>query len=223
VHGADRSRLADGGGYQVCGLYNVSARSSAGLERDAASQDFGEDKEIYDGVDVYLSARLGEGVVVQGGTSTGRTLTDQCFVVDSPQALLNCRCAAVSRRRSSDWRYPLPWAGSRRRPRIQSLPGPQITAVALHQRRGPGRSVAISSAGANGTVDRTADRSRHDVRRSPESARLPLSQDLQHAGKPRIQANMDLFNAFNASACSRRTTRTDRRGSVRPTSSRDVW
>ena len=118
--------LPDGGGYQVCGLYNIS-RAKFGQVSNVTrlAKNFGEDKEIYDGVDVYLNARLPQGIVVQGGTSTGRTLTDQCFVVDSPQALLNCRIAPPFQTQIKLLGvYPLPWAGIQTSATFQSLPGP---------------------------------------------------------------------------------------------------
>src|SRR4029077_3670154 len=40
----------------------------------------------WNGFDVSLNARLGHGVIVQGGTSTGRQVTDICDVVDPANA-----------------------------------------------------------------------------------------------------------------------------------------
>ena len=197
------SRLPGGGGYQVCGLYNVS-RAGFGQVSNVVkmSDEFGDDKEVYDGVDVSLSARLGQGIVVQGGTSTGRTLTDSCFVVDSPQALLNCRVAppfltqvkliAV---------YPLPWAGIQTSVSFQSLPGPQITASRTYTnaevRSSLGRDL---SSGANGTVTvpLIAPGTMYGDRLNQVDFRV--SKIVRLAGNRRIQANMDLFNMFNVSA-----------------------
>ena len=38
-----------------------------------------------------VTTRFGTGVQFGGGLDTGRTVNDACFVVDSPQELLNCR------------------------------------------------------------------------------------------------------------------------------------
>ena len=43
--------------------------------------------EVFDGVDVTLGARFGQGGQFQGGLATGRTVTDNCMVIDSPSAL----------------------------------------------------------------------------------------------------------------------------------------
>ena len=63
--------------------YNVS-RAKFGQVSNVMrlSRNYGEDKEIYDGVDVPQRA-AGTRHRGSGRTSTGRTLTDSCFVVDS--------------------------------------------------------------------------------------------------------------------------------------------
>jgi hypothetical protein len=45
---------------------------------------------VNDFINVSFNTRLGSGVTFGGGLDTGRTLNDNCFVVDSPQQLLNC-------------------------------------------------------------------------------------------------------------------------------------
>src|SRR6202008_3622339 len=95
------------------------------------TSNFGTQTEIFNGVDVSLNARLPRGGVASGGTSIGRVATNNCFVVDSPQALLNCdtkppfqpnvKALAV---------YPLPWWGLQTAATYQGLPGPQILATA---------------------------------------------------------------------------------------------
>ena len=197
------SRLPDGGGYQVCGLYNVS-RAKFGQVSNVMrlSKHYGEDKEVYDGVDVYLNARLGKGIVVQGGTSTGRTLTDQCFVVDSPQALLNCRVAPPFQTQIKVLGvYPLPWAGIQTSATYQSLPGPQITASRVYTnaevRGSLGRDL---SSGVNGTVTvpLIAPGTMYGDRMNQLDFRV--SKIFRMPGNRRIQANLDLFNALNASS-----------------------
>ena len=78
-------RLPDGGGYQVCGLYDVNP-SAFGRVQNVITQAsrFGENTEVFDGVDVTASRRFGRGGLLQGGVSTGRTVTDHCFVSDKP-------------------------------------------------------------------------------------------------------------------------------------------
>jgi hypothetical protein len=63
----------------VSGLYNL-VPGKVGQEDLYAqlSSDFGEQVENWHGVDVNLNARLRNGLTVQGGTSTGRRLQDNC-------------------------------------------------------------------------------------------------------------------------------------------------
>jgi hypothetical protein len=197
------SRLPGGGGYQVCGLYNIS-RAKFGQVSNVVkmSKEFGDDKEIYNGVDVSLSARMGQGIVIQGGTSTGRTLTDNCFVVDSPQSLLNCKVTPPFLTQIKVLGvYPLPWGGIQTSAAFQSLPGPQITATRTYTnaevRTSLGRDLA---SGANGTVTvpLIAPGTMYGDRLNQVDFRV--SKIFRLAGGRRIQANMDLFNMFNVSA-----------------------
>jgi hypothetical protein len=74
-------RLPGGGGGSVSGLYNlVPERVGQEDLYSQLSSNFGEMKENWHGFDVSLSARLRNGLTVQGGTSTGRRLMDNCAV-----------------------------------------------------------------------------------------------------------------------------------------------
>jgi hypothetical protein len=73
-------RLPGGGGGVVSGVYNV-APSKVGQVQDLAERTstLGADPtENWQGVDLALNARLRSGLTVQAGTSTGRTLQDNC-------------------------------------------------------------------------------------------------------------------------------------------------
>jgi hypothetical protein len=79
------------GGQQLCGLYNVSfARAGQTNNVVRSDKNFGDETEVYHGMDAQVSARFTGGASVQGGFSIGRTVRDTCFVVDSPQALHFC-------------------------------------------------------------------------------------------------------------------------------------
>jgi hypothetical protein len=85
-------RLPGGGGYQVCGLYDVTP-SKFGRVNNVITQasHFGEQSRASDFFSVNLNTRLGSRMQLGGGVDTGRTVTDRCFVVDSPQSLVYCR------------------------------------------------------------------------------------------------------------------------------------
>ncbi|HJZ77946.1 MAG TPA: carboxypeptidase regulatory-like domain-containing protein [Vicinamibacterales bacterium] len=73
-------RLPGGGGGVVSGIYNVNF-TKVGQVQDLAQLDrnFGaEPTEYWHGFDTSVNARLRNGLIVQGGTSTGRTVQDNC-------------------------------------------------------------------------------------------------------------------------------------------------
>ena len=74
------SRLPNGGGYVIPGIYNITAAgAAAGTENvQRAATDFGSYSRYWDGFDLTAQARLRNGVTLQGGTSTGRTVEDSC-------------------------------------------------------------------------------------------------------------------------------------------------
>jgi hypothetical protein len=72
-------RLPNGGGYTVAGLYDVVPSKVGQLDELAQhSSNFAKQIENWQGVDVNVSARLRNGLTLQGGTSTGRKLADAC-------------------------------------------------------------------------------------------------------------------------------------------------
>jgi hypothetical protein len=74
-------RLPGGGGGTVSGLYNlVLPKVGAEDLYGQLSSNFGEMVENWHGIDVGVNARLRNGLTVQGGTSTGRRLQDNCAV-----------------------------------------------------------------------------------------------------------------------------------------------
>jgi hypothetical protein len=76
------SRLPGGGGYQIGGLYNVKPErfASAADNLRTYAPDYGTMSQIYNGVDVNVSARLQNGLTLRAGSSTGQRVTDYCEV-----------------------------------------------------------------------------------------------------------------------------------------------
>src|SRR5207253_176317 len=72
------ARLAGGGGYQVCGLYDVSP-AKFGQVNTLVTQgsNFGSWTQIYNGFDLGIRARFGRGFLA-GGVNTGQTVTNEC-------------------------------------------------------------------------------------------------------------------------------------------------
>src|SRR4029450_11217437 len=85
------SRLPGGGGYQVCGLYDVTP-AKFGQVNSVIQQDenFGKISRVNDFFNVTVTARLSADLLLGGGVDTGRSVNDACFNVDSPGAVATC-------------------------------------------------------------------------------------------------------------------------------------
>jgi hypothetical protein len=135
------ARLPGGGGYQLCGLADVT-RAKFGQADNLVTRmsNFGKRTEVYNGIEASLNARFGKGGRVTGGVSTGQTVFDNCAIalVDSPQRLF---CKQIS-----PWRgqtqvkfatiYPLPW-DLEAAATFQNLPGIPILANRAFTRAPP--------------------------------------------------------------------------------------
>jgi hypothetical protein len=80
--------LPGGGGYRVTSL-NPRTNFSAATNYTTFTSDYGDQYQYWHGVDVNVNARLANGFNVQGGTSTGRGVRDNCEITAKvPEALL---------------------------------------------------------------------------------------------------------------------------------------
>jgi hypothetical protein len=83
------SFLPGGGGYSVTSLNpNAKAFSTVNNYTTFAS-DYGNMYQYWHGVDVNATARIRNGLTVQGGTSTGRGVRDNCEITAKVPELLN--------------------------------------------------------------------------------------------------------------------------------------
>src|SRR5262249_41264882 len=74
------SRLPDGGGYQICGLYDI-VPTKFGQTTTVVATEPTENvnvSEVYNGFDAVLNIRLARRININGGVNTGRTVTDNC-------------------------------------------------------------------------------------------------------------------------------------------------
>jgi hypothetical protein len=193
------SRLPGGGGQDICGLYDVRPAKFGVIDNLITfSKSFGTQREIYDGVDLTINARFGNGGQVSGGVNTGRTATDRCFVVDSPQELRFCDSTPpfVTQVKFIGL-YPLPWWGLQFSGVIQSVPGPQITAdyVATNAEIRPSLGRDLSS-GVNGTVTVPLIKPGTIYAGRSNQIDLRVSKTFR-LGRARIVPHLDLFNLLN--------------------------
>jgi hypothetical protein len=72
-------RLPGGGGQTISGLYDLNPDRVGKVDEWATNaKNYAKQTENWQGVDVGVVARLRNGLTVQGGTSTGRKLSDSC-------------------------------------------------------------------------------------------------------------------------------------------------
>ena len=164
------------------------------------ASDFGDQKEIYTGMDVGLNARLDHGVV-GAGFSTGRLLTDQCFVVDSPQQLLFCHVSpplSALTQLKIFGTHQLGW-GSDVSGTYQNLAGPPITAgyPAPNALIAPslGRNLSLGAT-ATATVPLISPNSLFEDRINQIDLRVTKRFAIGHV---RLEAMVNVYNLFNAS------------------------
>jgi hypothetical protein len=207
-------RLPGGGGYQVCGLYDQNRLVSQNNVISLASK-FGTATEIFNGLDLTVNARLPRGIVVSGGSSFGRTETNYCFAVDSPQGsglppaqgatsaagFLYCDVKPPFQPNVKVIGvYPVPWQGIQFAATFQSLPGPQITASRTYTNAeiqpSLGRPLATGTAGT-AVVQLIAPGTMYDERLYQLDLRV---SKIFRFGERRLQANVDIYNAGNASS-----------------------
>ena len=85
-------RLPGGGGYEICGLFDISEEKfGVGDEVGVRPGDFGDQRRTSDYITVSINSRLNNGIELGGSVDSGQTIEDRCFTIDSPQQQLHCR------------------------------------------------------------------------------------------------------------------------------------
>ena len=213
-------RLPGGGGYPVSGLYDLNPNKIGQVSNlhELASVTGKEMTNNWQGVDVTVNARFVNGLLVQGGTSTGRRLTDACDVrAVVPErtsstaivpgggllsSLTNPYCRVVEPYRTSATglaTYLIPKIGVQTSLTWQSNPGPEIAAnyVATNAwiASGPQPLGRALSGGANVTVNLIEPATMFGERRN--NFDLRLSKVLRF-GTKRLTMSADGYNLTNA-------------------------
>src|SRR5262245_7339659 len=202
-------RLPGGGGYQVCGLYDVApAKFGRVTNLVTPASRYGKLTRVNDFVNVSVSTRIGIGIQLGGGVDTGRTVSDRCFVVDSPQELLYCRIETTWASQTQVklfGSYPLPGdfivSGT-----FQNLAGPNIMAdynapnalIAPSLGRNLAACAAAVTCNATATVPLVAPQTVFEGRRTQLDLRL--SKVFRVSSQARLQANIDVYNELNGSS-----------------------
>jgi hypothetical protein len=206
------SRLGSRSGATITGFFDVnnasksiSTNNSTLLVKDLP----GNPKQIshWNGFDVNVNARLQNGILLQGGISTGRASTDNCAVVALvPEALGNTAmsdCAVTEPFRTQAKMiavYTVPRIQVQIAGTFQSIPGDFLQSVF---------TLTSSNIGTNSSLGRTlnAPGGQKTVNLLPGGSSL-LNERLNQLdvrfgkiiryGRTRTNLSVDLFNALNA-------------------------
>jgi hypothetical protein len=212
-------RLPDGGGATLSGLYDLKP-AAFGRRADnivTFADNYGDQIEYWQGFDVTVNARPKPGLFLQGGTSTGRTVTDRCDVFAKvPEALFGASVLTVGNasvwapqqfcHETGGWLTQAKFLGSYRIPRVevqvsgtfQSLPGPPIfanyVAATADVRSSLGRD--LSGGARNITINIADPGALYGERINQLDVRVAK---ILRFGKARMNAGVDFYNLLNVS------------------------
>jgi hypothetical protein len=196
-------RLPEGGGNFIDGFMdrNPNTATLAPNNFFTLARDYGDQIQKWNGFDLTMNARLRPDLYVQGGMSTGRTLTDNCEILAKiPEAnpLGSPYC-----RQLTNFLTQYKFLGSYTVPKIavqlsgafQSIPGPNLAAnrVVVPAQTTLGRPFTNA---ANLTLNMVEPGTMYGERLNQLDFRVAK---LLRYGRTRTSVNFDLYNAFNVS------------------------
>jgi hypothetical protein len=210
-------------GQTIGGLYDQNAIVvNRNVVKDAS--EFGKQLQHWDGVDITIDARLRNGLLFQGGVSTGKTMTDMCDVVDQvPESLFgvaiaqgpifgvapnaNAFTSAQFCHQETGYlpqykalaSYNLPWYGIRVSGTYQSLPGPAIIANNIYNNANRVATTTLPRPFTLGqaNVNLIDPGSAYGDRLNQIDLRFTKVVNM---GRTRLDLNVDFYNAFNSDA-----------------------
>jgi hypothetical protein len=198
------SNLPNGGGYEVCGLADIRPGKFGQVQNYITlAENFGTFSSRNDFIGFTIDGRLPRNIRLNGGFDTGRTVLDRCFVVDSPQELLNCRVVT-------------PFVGQTQFKANGVVPIPLDFAFAFAWQNISGPSYGANYAASNADIRPSLGRNLSGGLATPTVA-IPLvaPQTLREARisrldlrltkifsyrRYRLQLNLDAYNALNANS-----------------------
>jgi len=212
------ARLPGGGGTVLSGLYDANP-AKFGLSNNlvTAAGQYGKQTEHWNGVDFSLDSRLRNSLTVQGGFSTGRTVTDNCEIAAQvPESLLGVSSFGVA---NASWTpaqschletpfltqfrglgsYTIPKLDVRVSGTFQSKPGAQLSANYNVPNAVAAASLgrSLSGSAANVAVNIVAPGTLYGDRVNQLDLRVAK---ILKFGRTRTQVGVDLYNALNSSA-----------------------
>ena len=221
------SRLPDGGGKVISGLYDVNPAKFGQTDNVTTfAKNFGKQVQMFNGVALTLNARLPQGIIIQGGIDTGRITQDVCdirskvpeySVADPYSAPVTAAGSITSTLLLAG---PLAWHCHTERPQtqvkmlgsytvpkidlqvsatLQSIPGPEITSffTATNAAITPSLGRPLSGGAANASINLVAPGTMYGERLNQLDVRLARPVTF---GRTKATFQLDLYNALNVDA-----------------------
>jgi len=205
-------RLPGGGGYVIEDLYNLNpSKVGQGTTYTTLAREFGKQIEHWNGVDISANARLQNGLILQGGVSTGRTTTDNCDVIANDQgavfggvipgagpSLRGCRVqGAFLTQVKLLGTYIVPRIDVNVAATMQSSAGPVLSANRQFSNAEiqPSLGRPLAAAAQNATINLLLPGEMYGDRINQFDLRL--GKTIRFGGR-RATVNLDIYNLFNA-------------------------
>jgi hypothetical protein len=224
------SRLPNGGGNQICGLYDIAAPKFGLAANNLVTfvdKADGQWTEVFNGIDIAANARIRSDLFVTGGFATGNTHFNNCSsFVDNPQTGFGISAAVPGAGTAptpgtglvfsycdfdTSWltqvkatgSYTLPWQQIQVGGVLQNLPGQQVLA---------NWNITQGDVAANGSLGRPlaggANTSRvvplikPGTQYTPRRTQLDVrvAKNFTVSGSRKLQVMADVFNVLNSNA-----------------------
>ena len=202
VRGPVDARLPGGGGAEICGVADINPdKFGQVLGMVTQSSNYGTQRKVNDFFGLTVNTRSVSGIRLGGGVDTGRSVSDTCFVIDSPQELLYCRVVTpfgAQTQLKLNGSYPLPrdfvLSGV-----FQNVAGPVILAnwPAPTAAIAPSLGRNLSGGRATAIVPLIKPQTQFEKRRTQLDLRVSKAVRF---GRTRLQGNFDVFNVLNANS-----------------------
>jgi len=210
-------------GQTISGFLNVNPNAATRPSQNVVrrTHHYGDQYEYWHGVDAAFNIRLGGGTLLQGGTSTGRTIQDNCEILDdvpeggvTAQQGLNSALLDIGAglaipfcHQDSGWQTQVKMLGTYTVPRLdvqlaftyQSVPGPMLSSnlVVPNAQVQPSLGRPLSGNAANVTVPIIAPGAAYGDRLNQVDFRVGK---IVRFGARRLTGSVDLYNLLNSSA-----------------------
>jgi hypothetical protein len=208
------ARLPGGGGERICGLFDLTPSKVGQTDNlRTFAKNYGDQYENHNSVDLTLDARLTQGIMLQGGLSTTKSVADNCDVVtrlDNPSTRFCHVETPFLTQLKFHGSYALPWA-LQVAATYKNTPGtgiPDGVGTATTGVRGLRANFVATNADVSPSLGRPLSSSTFVTLPliAPGERYLDRVQQLDvrlvrtfGSGRLRTKAMVDIYNLFNAS------------------------